>query len=181
MRFDSSSIVCEEIRIGNSQLGTRVTVRAHLGQARISLQIDIAAGDAIHPEPITIEYPVLLGDPAPVLRACPRETVIAEKFEAIVDLGLANSRLKDYYDLDMLVRESAFDRQELEITLEIVFVRRQTSLPDTLPVGLSEDYVMAHTDNWNSFLDTVDATERRELRQVIRDLEAFFQFLWLPS
>ena len=154
---------------------------SRLGAARISLRIDVATGDAIHPTPATVQYPTLLDDPPPLLRAYPRESVIAEKFEAIVDLGFANSRLKDYYDLHSLLREAAFDLEELKIALGKTFARRGTPPPDALPVGLSKDYAAAHAEAWNSFLERIDAEGRFELREVVEELEGFFAFLWQSS
>ena len=77
----------------------RVTLEARLGKIRIPLQVDIGFGDAVTPEAQQEEFPTLLDFPAPILLTYPRETAIAEKFEAIVNLGLTNSRMKDYYDI----------------------------------------------------------------------------------
>jgi hypothetical protein len=97
--FFADTVTAERIRDDEDYEGVRLVLQARLGAARISLQIDIGFGDVITPSPVEVEYPTLLDFPAPKLRAYPKETVVAEKFEAMVKLGIANSRMKDFYDL----------------------------------------------------------------------------------
>ena len=110
--------------------GLRLKLTAMLASARIPIQIDIGFGDAIHPGPDEITYPTLLDMPAPTLKAYPRETVVAEKFQAMVMLGIANSRMKDFYDLWTLARQFEFDGQVLSEAIRATFDRRQTPLPE---------------------------------------------------
>ena len=91
----------------------RVRTTAIIAGARIPIQVDIGFGDAITPAPVEIDYPTLLDAPAPHLRAYPVETVVAEKFEALVTLGMANSRLKDFYDLWLIAQTFEFRRSAL--------------------------------------------------------------------
>lgn len=95
--FDPASIEVSEIREDQQYGGLRVTMRARLGKIVIPIQVDIGFGDAVTPEPKAGPFPVLLDFPPPILRLYPRETVVAEKFEAMEQLGLLNSRMKDYY------------------------------------------------------------------------------------
>ena len=97
--FDETSVRAEEIKEENAYGGVRVTIRARLANARIAIQADVGIGDIITPGSETIKFPVLLDMPSPVLQAYPVETVVAEKFEAMVHLGFANSRMKDFYDV----------------------------------------------------------------------------------
>ncbi|MEO6596819.1 MAG: nucleotidyl transferase AbiEii/AbiGii toxin family protein, partial [Planctomycetota bacterium] len=97
--FDTASVTAEPIRTIQDYGGVRVTLVASLGKARIPLQIDIGFGDAITPKPRDVTFPTLLPLDAPKVRAYPLETVIAEKFDAVVRLGRANSRMKDFHDL----------------------------------------------------------------------------------
>lgn len=97
--FDTASITAAEIREGNTYGGIRVKLIARLGPARIPIQIDVGAGDAVTPEPVAASFPTLLDFPAPQLRAYPIYTVIAEKLEAAVKLKEANSRMKDFFGL----------------------------------------------------------------------------------
>ena len=89
--------------------GQRVTLLAFLGKARIPVRVDVGFGDVVTPKATMISYPTLLEFPAPRVRACPRETVVAEKLQAMVMLGIANSRMKDFYDLYVLARDFHFD------------------------------------------------------------------------
>ncbi len=100
-------------------------------------QLDIGFGDAVTPAPDEIEYPTLLDGRPPKLKAYPRYTVVAEKMEAMVKLGLANSRTKDFYDVWLLSRLFYFDGQILAQALKNTFDRRSTSLPVTVPTALS--------------------------------------------
>ena len=102
--FNRTSIDASRIKEDADYEGIRVQFHATLARARIPMQLDIGFGDVITPGPTEIEYPSLLDFPAPVLRAYPKETVVAEKLEALTALGLLNSRMKDFYDLALLSR-----------------------------------------------------------------------------
>ena len=111
--FNRTSIEVSRIKEDADYEGVRVQFHATLARARIPMQLDIGFGDVITPEPTDIEYPSLLDFPAPVLRAYPKETVVAEKLEALTALGLLNSRMKDFYDLALLSRMYPFEGQRL--------------------------------------------------------------------
>lgn len=137
MRFDPDSVNVEAIRETARYGGLRARLMGRLGNARCSVQLDVGYGDAVTPAPQEVICPVLLDDlPAPHLRVYPRATVMAEKLEAIVSLGMANSRMKDYYDLLMLAREGVVDRKEAGEAIAATFGRRGTAIPDGVPVGL---------------------------------------------
>lgn len=154
LQFLPESVKGAAIREENIYDGVRLTLRAMLGKARIPLQIDIGFGDAVTPDPELIEYPVMLGLPAPRLRAYCRETVIAEKFHALVDLGLRNTRLKDFYDLWVLAGKYEFDGAVFAETLRATFERRRTPLPAEIPLGLTADFADASRkqQQWQAFL-----------------------------
>ena len=99
VKFSAASIKVARIKEDAEYEGVRVRFRAVLAGAQIPMQIDIGFGDVVTPQPTTVEYPTLLDFPSPVLMAYPKETVIAEKLEAMTTLGLLNSRVKDYFDL----------------------------------------------------------------------------------
>ena len=111
-----------------------------LHQARISLQIDIGFGDAVTPEPERIEFPTLLDAPPPKLLAYPSYTMVSEKAEAIVRLGMANSRMKDFYDLWLMSRIFEFDGRTLCDAIRNTFKRRSTPLPDALPIAFTNEF-----------------------------------------
>jgi hypothetical protein len=120
----------------------RVTLLGRLGSIRIPLQVDVGFGDVITPAAKTQPYPSLLDQPPPMLAMYPRESVIAEKFEAITKLGLNNSRMKDYYDVWILAGQFDFDGQVLQSAIKATFRRRRTKLPLEAPDGLSDGMPM---------------------------------------
>jgi hypothetical protein len=132
----------------------RVTLEARLGKIRIPLQVDIGFGDVVTPEAQREEFPTLLDFPAPTLLTYPRETSIAEKFEAIVNLGLTNSRMKDYYDIWLLSQQFDFDGANLVRAIEATFSRRRAVLPNKLPIGLSIEFVSdaGKLSQWDGFV-----------------------------
>lgn len=141
IRFSPESVQAREIRKEAKYAGIRVTLTGYLEQTRCPLQIDMGFGDAVTPGPEAVVFPVMLPDlPAPRLRAYPSYTVIAEKLEALVSLGIANSRMKDYFDLWVLSRHTDFDGNLLCRAINGTFGRRQTPLLDGLPLGLSDEF-----------------------------------------
>ncbi len=173
--FDVNSIRVDPIREEAIYDGLRVRLIGYLGNARIPLQIDVGFGDAAKPDPESAVFPVLLELPAPRLRVYRRETVIAEKFHAIVDLGMANSRMKDYFDLRFLSMNFAFDGSDLCLAIESTFRLRDTPILDA-PVGLSPEFAFDESKRrqWSAFLRRagVNAFEF-DLKTVIDDLRAF--------
>ena len=153
--FDPASVRGAEIRKSAGYGGVRIDVPALLDGARIALQVDVGFGDAVTPEPQAVRYPVLLdGLPAPELRAYPKATVVAEKLHAICLLGLANTRMKDYFDLDLLLQDNALDPAELRRAIKASFTRRKLVLPGDWPVGLSDAFAAdpIKQAQWTAFL-----------------------------
>lgn len=153
--FDPASVTVEEIRKEAGYGGVRVIIAGELAKARCKTQIDVGFGDAVTPAPVDSVYPVLLEDiPAPRLRAYPTYTVIAEKLHAIALLGMTNSRLKDYFDLSVLLERETLDTDLLAQAIKATFERRGMSLPDVVPVGLTDEF--AHDSSrqslWLAFL-----------------------------
>ncbi|OGT03756.1 MAG: hypothetical protein A2143_11210 [Gallionellales bacterium RBG_16_57_15] len=130
----------------------RVSMTATLDAARIPVQCDIGFGDAVTPAPLQQTYPTLLDMPAPVLAVYPLETVVAEKLEAIVKLAGFNSRVKDYFDLWVLMRYENLDRILLPAATRATFARRKTSVPLTLPAGLAPTFAAEKQVMWQAFL-----------------------------
>jgi predicted nucleotidyltransferase component of viral defense system len=135
--FDPRSVRCEDIRAQDEYAGIRVKLRATVGKAVVPLQVDVGFGDALPVAPEEITFPVMLGMAAPKLRAYSRETVVAEKLEAIVKLGMLNSRFKDYFDLHYLAQKFPFDGALLVKSIAGTFARRGTAFPEGLPAGLT--------------------------------------------
>jgi len=172
--FDHTGFLAAPIREEVEYGGVRVRTTATIAGARIPIQVDIGFGDAVTPAPVEIDYPALLDAPAPHLRAYPVETVVAEKFEALVRLGIANSRLKDFYDLWLIAETFAFDRSVLTTAIRNTFERRQTALLDETPLGLSDVYAETWDRQWRAFLgrDRMAAAPQG-LAMVVADLKRF--------
>lgn len=152
--FDLDSIVAEQIKEDDEYQGIRLRVVARLQNARIPLQIDVGFGDVITPEAADIMYPALLDFPPARLKAYPRETVVAEKFQAMVMLGIANSRMKDFYDLWTLARQFTFDGPTVSEAIKATFARRQTDLPGSVPLALTAEFAndQRKQTQWRAFL-----------------------------
>lgn len=153
--FDPASVTVEEIRKEAGYGGVRVIIAGELAKARCKTQIDVGFGDAVTPAPVDSVYPVLLDDlPAPKLRAYPTYTVIAEKLHAIALLGMTNSRLKDYFDLSVLLGRETLDTDLLAQAIKATFERRGMSVPDAVSIGLTGEF--AHDSSrqslWLAFL-----------------------------
>jgi hypothetical protein len=133
--------------------GVRVRVPASLDGARVSMQIDIGFGDLVDPPPAELTFPVLLPLDAPVLRAYPPEAVIAEKFQAMVVLGIANSRMKDFFDIWTLAQTNSFDLEILAGSIRGTFERRHKSLPVGVPMALTGEFLEDHSKQtqWAAF------------------------------
>ena len=140
MTYLIDSLKAEEIREDNEYDGVRITLNGLLNQARIPLQVDIGFGDAVTPAPELIEYPTLFDGPAPQMKAYPRYTLVAEKLEAMVRLGLANSRMKDFYDIWLLSKLFGFDRLILGQAITNTFSRRRTPLPNAKPFAFTASF-----------------------------------------
>lgn len=151
--FDPKSVVVEDIREENEYAGVRVRLAWDLAGARIPMQVDIAVGEAVQPEPRFESYPTLLDHPAPRILAYPRETVVAEKLEAILSLGPTNSRMKDFYDLRLLASRFDFEGPTLTSAVRATFERRGTPLPVASPREFTRSYLTAPERSvlWQSF------------------------------
>ena len=167
--FDPASVAGSPIRKDAGYGGVRIDLRAALDGARLTLQIDIGFGDAVTPAAQPVTYPTLLPDvPAPTLRAYPKATVVAEKLHAVTVLGMANTRMKDFFDLWVLLHDATLDDAELQRAVEATFTRRQTAMPSAQPTGLSDAFANDVTKQmqWRAFLSK-NKLEPMDLRVVI--------------
>lgn len=175
--FDSDSVVLSRIREDQSYEGWRITLRATLGTARLDVQVDVGFGDHVHPPAQPMRLPTLLDMPAATILAYPRDTVIAEKLEAMISLGLLNSRMKDFFDLHFLATHFEFERKQLTIAVHGTFARRQTPLPTTLPVALDDAFASDTNKQtqWRAFLRRTRLANGNDLEDTVAELRAF---LW---
>jgi predicted nucleotidyltransferase component of viral defense system len=154
--FDEGSVSADTIKKEGGYTGAKIELFAELSKARIKIQVDIGYGDVVTPSPIDSSYPVLISDlPPPKIRTYPIYTVIAEKLHAITLLGMANSRLKDYLDLYVLLKNEKLDGERLLDAITSTFIRREMPLPKNMPIGLSSEYSQDETRQamWRSFLN----------------------------
>lgn len=175
--FDAVSVKGAVIRKEAGYGGVRIDLRATLDGARIALQVDIGFGDAVTPAAQIISYPVLLDDlPAPQLRSYPKYTVVAEKFHAICLLGMANTRMKDYFDLWVLMTEGTLDPTELRRAIAATFERRKLAMPSSLPTGLRDGFFEDGTKQtqWAAFLKK-NRLEAMDLADVVRQVREELQ------
>ena len=154
VEFDLDSFTSENIKEDDKYPGLRVSFTAYIGGARVAMQIDVGFGDSVYPKAETSDYPVLLDGDLPRVLVYPRYTVVAEKFHTMVDRGLLNSRLKDYYDIWLLTERFDFEAELLKTAIRRTFERRETSLPSMLPESLSADFFgnPLKVSQWNAFL-----------------------------
>ena len=151
-------------------------LETRLERARIDLQVDVGFGDAITPQAVAVAYPTHLGMEPPRLRAYPRRRVVAEKLEALVKLGMANSRMKDFFDLAVLARSFAFSGGVLRDAIVATFGRRGTAIPTELPIALTDSFAQDGTKltQWRAFVSRNGLEERSgDLRQSLGNWPSF--------
>jgi hypothetical protein len=175
LAFDASSVKVTEIRDTQEYGGFRVLLTARLGTAILRLQIDVGFGDAITPTPAITEFPSILSQSRPRIRVYPRETVVAEKFEAMVQLGMTNSRMKDYFDLWFMSRHFEFEGPTLAAAVRATFERRGTLIPGRSPIALTMEYAddPKHVQQWAAFTERLSAEATPSLGVVIDEVSEF--------
>lgn len=177
VRFNPSTVAVVPIREDQAYGGLRVELTANVTTARVRLQVDIGFGDVIIPAPSMVEFPSLLEFPAPRMLAYPRETVIAEKIEAMVRFGIANSRMKDFYDIAVLAKDFDFDGALLAHAIQATFERRKTMLPTVVPVALTTEFAEDPTKRlqWSGFVRKAGLKEAPGLAETISIVRAFVE------
>ena len=175
--FDPDSVVVEEIRKEAGYAGARVLITAELAKAKSKTQIDIGFGDAVTPHPIDAIYPTLINDmPAPQLRVYPIYTVAAEKLHAIALFGMTNTRLKDYFDLQVLLDREQFDMLTLAEAISATFTRRGMPVPTEVPTGLTEEFANDPTRQklWEAFIRKNDI-KPMSLNKTVGQIKELFE------
>ncbi|MGB3211263.1 MAG: nucleotidyl transferase AbiEii/AbiGii toxin family protein [Desulforhopalus sp.] len=150
--FDSDSLQSEPITEDADYGGLRIRFRGSLDTARLAMQLDIEFGDVIYPGPEKAYLPTMLEYPAPKLLCYSRESVIAEKFEAMIKLGVLNSRMKDFFDIWLLSRQFNFIGADLAEAIRLTFERRKNSIPATIE-PFSESFIKEKQIQWTAFLE----------------------------
>lgn len=174
--YAPASVKVSPIRVEDAYGGQRITLTGALGKARLSVQVDVGIGDAVTPAAEWIDYPSLLDLPRPRLRAYRPETAIAEKVHAMTTLGMANTRMRDFFDVYELARQHEFDGAALASALRDTFARRRTPISAELPLALTAAFGADAEKQvqWRAFLRKGrfnDAPE--ELSAVVEAISAF--------
>jgi hypothetical protein len=175
MVFDPATVKTERIKEDADYEGVRVRFVGLLGRARVAMQIDVGFGDVVTPGAVDITYPALLHFPAPALSGYPRETVVAEKFQAMVYLRTLNSRMKDFYDVWLLARHFAFDGTMLAKAIPATFANRETTI-DVAPISFTPDFTEQSSTltKWTAFRKKLPNTEcPAKLSEVVTFLAVF--------
>src|SRR5258708_13550153 len=149
--FNSGSVRGERIREDADYEGVRVRIQGHLGKVRLHIQIDVGFDDIVSPSPTDLKYPALLGMPSAELSGYPAETVVAEKLQAMVRLGMVNSRMKDFYDLWAMAGRFKFRGPSLQYAISQTFQHRSTAITIDVP-GLTLEFALGKQDQWKAFL-----------------------------
>ncbi len=173
--FDPGTIRGERIKEDADYEGVRVRFIGTLDNARVNMQIDIGFGDIIHPEPIEADLPTILDSPPPRLLCYSRESTIAEKFEAMIKLGILNSRMKDFYDIWLLPRQFEFDGSELAEAIRLTLENRGTEIPDVI-TAFTDEFVMAKGKQWAAFRKRLNLEQvPADFAEVVAGVESFLQ------
>ena len=163
--FATKAITSEEIIEDGNYPGIRVKIPAFIGTARTTTQLDFVWGDVVKPAETMIDFPTMLDDESvPRLKAYSVESVVSEKFEAAVDIGITNSRMKDFYDIYVLCLSQDFKADLLKEAIEATFKNRETTLSDDLYIfrrNFSQD--VASQKQWVAFL------QKHKLKNVPQD------------
>lgn len=195
--FQDENVTGEKIKEDQEYEGVRINLKANLGSINIPIQVDIGFGDAVTPLAEETQLPTILDLPAPRLKIYPRETVVAEKFQAMVALGISNSRLKDFYDIWFICQNCEFQGNLLSQAIKATFERRKTSLPIILPLALTEEFAedVGKNKQWQAFLNKGQLkSEHKNLTEVTTIIKDFlmppclaaannktFDQCWYPS
>jgi predicted nucleotidyltransferase component of viral defense system len=172
--FDAKTISIEQTQIDADYEGSRIKFMGHLGKVRIPMQIDIGFSDVLASRVERIEYPTLLADTkTPRLKSYPKESMVSEKFHAMIRHAQINSRFKDYYDLWLIADNFEFRAQLLQKAIKKTFAKRQTEIPVERPVGLGAEFAETNRDRWTNFLNRYDLQDKR-----VEDFAGVVERIW---
>lgn len=188
LTFALDSLAAETIKEDDIYHGVRIRLTANLAQARIPIQVDIGFGDFVSPAPQDIDYPTLLEMSVPRIRAYSMESVVAEKIEAMVSLGLLNSRMKDFYDVWFLARTFKFQSATLRAAIIGTFAKRGTTRSEELLLTLFTELADSHSKQvqWQAFLTKSRLKAPERFPAILQVLATFAicpadRLLWPPG
>ena len=174
VEFDTTNLLLTESQIQREYTGLSARFSARVHTTKLPLRVDIGFSDKILPKPAKFSYPCMLDFPAPELQGYTPETTIAEKLDAIIKLGLANSRMKDFYDIWMLLRQFQIKPEKLSPIVKQVFKNRKTVVHG-IPKAFSSDFYSSTRTKtrWKAFLKNI-GDESIELESVVAEIREFF-------
>ena len=198
IKFIVDSVTSEIINRDSEYSGVRTTFFAEIARAKSRIQIDIGFNDIVHPKPVSIKYPTLIGMTTPEIYSYTPETLIAEKVHAMFYHAVKNSRIKDYFDIWFLSHQFEFDGQELITAIHKTFAKRDTNLPKVGDYILSGEYEndITKQKQWSAFIKKNKlSVAQNDFKTVFRHIKSFilplfkidmknnnsFRIKWLPS
>lgn len=178
--FDSQSVVIEETQIDADYQGIRIKLISFLERSKIPIQVDIGFSDELTSKAETIKYPNILPNLKTThMKGYPKETVVAEKFHAMVRHAELNSRMKDYYDLWLISETFEFASKDLQRAIETTFSKRDTEIPHERPLSMTVDFAHASQTRWINFLDKMNL-ENNQVTNFVNVVEQIWGFLQTP-
>lgn len=174
LRFDVESFTADIINAATEEPGTKVTGYAYLGSVRIPLKIEISHGHLVTPHPVDMEYPTVLGGTQSASILCyTKETMLAEKFEAVCSLGTHTSRFKDFYDIRELSRKLEFDGSVAAEAFRRTFAKRETAIPAADPVAFDVSFREAGDRGWKGFLRKQGIRDEQSFADLVEEIRPF--------
>jgi hypothetical protein len=172
--FDGKSLRLSQTQMGTDQVGVRITFAGNLGKMRLPIQVDIGFSDELASEALNMEYPVLLpGMEKPHLKGYPPESIISEKFYAMIHFADANTRWKDYYDIFLLTETFEFDSHAIANAIRSTFDNRPAEIQEQIPPGLKESFAVSKQKEWETFL-----LKSKSFNSSIKDLLVVVRRIW---
>ena len=180
VRFDLETVTSQMLKEGEKYEGVRIKLKAYIGNSRVPMMIDFGFGDKIFPGPSKVKYPVLLDFPSPEIRGYTIESLMSEKFSAMIEKAEANSRMKDFYDLWLIKKNNLYNRENFKSALKATFENRQMELPSgeriLNKIWFSKD--SPKQTEWETFIDTMTIkTAPRQLSEVTLEIESMIKDL----
>ena len=185
--FDADKISADEITVNKEYHGVRLTLIAHIDTMVQSVSMDVGFGDVITPAPQNIDYPILIqGLPVPSIYAYSLETVVAEKFEAMITLAADNSRMKDFFDVYRILKFHQLDLEVLKHAIVATFINRNTQLEKNHLLFRNEfANDNRRNSNWKSFLKRIKWKEDLDFKDVWKyitnNLKPYYDNIFLEA
>ena len=178
--FEAETLKVEQTQIDADYEGLRVKFTGHLGNSKIPMQIDIGFSDVVADRTLQVDFPTLFREPEALRLKCyPKESIVSEKFHAMLHHAELNSRMKDYYDIWLLSKTFDFDSLSLQRAIKATFKQRETELPTERPSALTVEFASDNRSRWRNFLTKIDRAAG-EVTDFVNIIEAIWVFLEPP-